>query len=272
MEYSAKQISKFSKLLSESLERAEAIIEAASIIIPFEAAFCVINRRNARPLHLCDSYSSKGSSSAVHNYIENTYLLNPVYNSFLNGLNSGLYRMRDLAPDQWHSDARAAYQNITIDQTEEIGYLTEDWPEGLEELVIVHRLSDHYMAEISLAMPSKNGGFSDEMLAQIEPFVPMIGLALNSIYHEQKHRFSSADNFSVLLSEFGRDQLTPRESEVIQFVLKGHSSLSIGLNLDISLPTVKSHRKNAYAKLGIATQQELFTLFLHWQHQQLGNE
>ena len=45
-------------------------------------------------------------------------------------------------------------------------------------------------------------------------------------------------------------------------ILKGHSSLSISHALTIALPTVKTHRRNAYAKLGISTQQQLFRLFL----------
>ena len=45
-------------------------------------------------------------------------------------------------------------------------------------------------------------------------------------------------------------------------ILKGHSSESISRNLGISIATVKTHRQNLYAKLGLSTQQELFSLFL----------
>ena len=61
---------------------------------------------------------------------------------------------------------------------------------------------------------------------------------------------------------FGQSVLTSREAEVVQMILKGHSSLSISHALTIALPTVKTHRRNAYAKLGISTQQQLFRLFL----------
>ena len=44
--------------------------------------------------------------------------------------------------------------------------------------------------------------------------------------------------------------------------LRGHSSESIGFNLGISLGTVKTHRKNAYAKLGVTSQSELLSVFL----------
>jgi DNA-binding CsgD family transcriptional regulator len=56
--------------------------------------------------------------------------------------------------------------------------------------------------------------------------------------------------------------LSDREREVTQLILRGHSSQSICFNLGISLGTVKTHRKNAYAKLNISSQSELLSLFL----------
>jgi len=61
---------------------------------------------------------------------------------------------------------------------------------------------------------------------------------------------------------FGRHRLTQRESEVVTMVLRGHSSEAIGAALKIAPGTVKIHRKNIYAKLGIGSQAELFSMFL----------
>ena len=67
---------------------------------------------------------------------------------------------------------------------------------------------------------------------------------------------------TILLSAFGGSLLSPREREVAQLLLRGHSTLSVSLHLKISATTVKTHRKNLYGKLGISTQFELFSLFL----------
>ncbi len=56
--------------------------------------------------------------------------------------------------------------------------------------------------------------------------------------------------------------LTDREVRVINLVLHGHSSRMVADKLNISIETVKLHRKHAYAKLGISSQAELFHLFL----------
>ena len=42
----------------------------------------------------------------------------------------------------------------------------------------------------------------------------------------------------------------------------GLAAVSVALQLGIAPTTVKTHRKNLYAKLGIATQFELFSRFL----------
>jgi DNA-binding CsgD family transcriptional regulator len=56
--------------------------------------------------------------------------------------------------------------------------------------------------------------------------------------------------------------LTRREAEITAYVLRGHSSASIGLILGISFNTIKVHRRRLYAKLGITSQAELFAKLL----------
>ena len=56
--------------------------------------------------------------------------------------------------------------------------------------------------------------------------------------------------------------LTGREADVTSLILRGHSSGSIGLNLGISVETVKVHRKHIYAKLKVSSQAELFVKLL----------
>jgi DNA-binding CsgD family transcriptional regulator len=64
------------------------------------------------------------------------------------------------------------------------------------------------------------------------------------------------------LARFGADALTEREREVIHLLLHGHNSESVAQRLGISWHTVRRHRKNAYAKLGVTSQGELFYLLL----------
>lgn len=56
--------------------------------------------------------------------------------------------------------------------------------------------------------------------------------------------------------------LSPRQSEVALLILRGHSSVSIGLRLDISAQTVKVFRKQLNRKCRISSQAELFSLVM----------
>ena len=80
------------------------------------------------------------------------------------------------------------------------------------------------------------------------------------------HPSSSADpsdvGVALAFERFQSCKLSLREAEVVRLMLKGHSTKSMARLLRNSPETVKVHRKRIYAKLKIASQGELFSLFL----------
>lgn len=237
---------------------ADALLRAARAILPVTAGFVVVNLPDAAPVWLADDYDT--ARAAVQRYVAGTYLLNPVWNAIRAGLAPGIHRMADLAPDNWQ--ARPDGPAVLPDDSEEIGFRTPGWPAGLAEIALLTALPDGAMAEISLARPVADGGFSDAMIALLADFLPLFDAAQVAIW--SRRQGVPTPGRLRRLEEFGRDRLSPREAEILQMVLKGHSNLSISLTLGIAVPTVKTHRQNAYAKLGIATQQQLFHEFLIW--------
>lgn len=239
------------------------LISAASYVLPFTAAFVVVNRRGQCPIHLCDTYAPGPPKEAVQRYVSSTYLLNPVYNAFLSGLAPGLHSMADLAPDNWsHADLTTP---VLPDSREEIGYRTPGWPARLQELSLTVDLDADTMGEVSFARPASQGGFPPELIAPLQPFYPLFATGFRALWSRHPQNTGRPEASHPVLEGFARDLLSPREQQVVQMILKGHSSLSISLTLDIAVPTVKTHRKHAYAKLGISTQQQLFGAFLEWQ-------
>jgi len=71
----------------------------------------------------------------------------------------------------------------------------------------------------------------------------------------------------VLLAE--RCSLSPREAGVCAGIILGYTTLGISLNFGISLSTVATHRKRAYRKLGICSQNELFSRYFETVNQKL---
>jgi DNA-binding NarL/FixJ family response regulator len=61
---------------------------------------------------------------------------------------------------------------------------------------------------------------------------------------------------------FGNSTLTDRERQITQLLLRGHSAKSVARELRIAPGTVMVHKRNLFAKLGITSQYELFSLFI----------
>src|SRR5262249_46720277 len=55
--------------------------------------------------------------------------------------------------------------------------------------------------------------------------------------------------------------LTPREAEICAGIVLGYTVTGMSLNLNISVNTVATHRKRAYAKMRISSQNELFARY-----------
>lgn len=55
--------------------------------------------------------------------------------------------------------------------------------------------------------------------------------------------------------------LTPRESEVLMLLCRGHTSAFVAERLVIAGSTARSHRKNIYRKLSVNSREDLFELF-----------
>jgi two-component system response regulator NreC len=53
------------------------------------------------------------------------------------------------------------------------------------------------------------------------------------------------------------EQLTPRESEILLFLVDGYTNRQIAEALDIAVRTVESHRANLMGKLGLHNRVEL---------------
>lgn len=67
-----------------------------------------------------------------------------------------------------------------------------------------------------------------------------------------------SDAGSELRDAARRSGLTPKEQEVLGFVLRRYSNAEIARELYVSLPTVKTHVKNLMRKLGIKRRRDLF--------------
>jgi len=234
--------------------------------IAFELAAIFVYRGRSRPLLIYDNFHPAEAAMGISAYIEGTYVINPFYQAYLNGLSEGVYLMRNLAPDAFFEIDRCKAFKVSPSETEEIGYVTDNWPKAMEEMNIAVSVQDGMLAEITLSRSHSGPGFSAGDVAAVSMIFPAIAAILRRhwVDFELSGTRASPPDSGVddAFADFGKTVLTERECEVAQLILRGHSSASIGHNLSISLGTVKTHRKNAYAKLNISSQSELLSMFL----------
>jgi DNA-binding CsgD family transcriptional regulator len=243
---------------------AETLVNHLAERVAFDAATIFVHRRDQTPIHVFNNFAGEKAKKGIREYLEKTYALNPFFQAQRNGLASGVYRIRDLAPDVFFQSEFYNDYRIKVTSREEIGYVTQDWPEGLAEIDIALRLDACETVELALYRYQRNGDFQDADLGLIEDELAFLLACFSAYWQRSRASHDQSDRLVPVrqVDPFGKGRISSRERQVLELVLRGHSSESIASNLGISLATVKTHRKNSYEKLNISTQAELLNLYL----------
>lgn len=225
-------------------------------IVPFDYTVIFGYLGAARPLDLFDDFPRAKRKIFVEDYQEGPYLLDPFYLACDNRVEAGLYRIRDLAPDRFFQSEYFRSYYVRTGLAEEIGFFIE--------------LPGNATVVVSMMRAEKP--FSAREFRELRKIWPIIRPACRKHWSELAAEFEAAsparsgsavsENVDAAFTEFGSDILTPRERQVAEFTLKGHSADAIGRILEISPGTVRTHRRNIYSKLRIRSQGELFSKFI----------
>ncbi|MCF3642561.1 helix-turn-helix transcriptional regulator [Rhizobium sp. TRM95111] len=213
-------------------------------------------RDRARPIDLFSTFEADDYEVFVSLYQAGPYLLDPFYHT-ARERRAGIFRMRELAPDRFFSSEyfRSYYSQTRL--AEEIGFFVP--VEGGATVVL------------SLMRREGTGAFSNTEFALLRDAAPLVTAFVGSVWRDIGGRFDRAAAKARGRSDapqsaadrvWRRLNLTEREAAIIELVLQGHSSESIGLRLAIATGTVKVHRRNVYRKLGISSQIQLLSIYL----------
>ena len=240
------------------------LINLIKFRIKIDAAIIIIYRPDSKPILLRSTFKEKRAKLGLTNYINGTYVLNPAYLSFKKGETRGIKQVTEISGKDCIKSAHFMNYRIKEAHDEDLGFLTEGWPERLEEISILIDLPNKEMGELAI-FKKKISGFSDNEIKTLKILEPLVHsifknhwATVRTLKVEENKVKKQIDRYE----NFGRNILSPREIEVAKLIFKGHSGNSIAANLDIALTTVKSHRKNIYKKLGIGSQQELFSRYI----------
>lgn len=240
------------------------LVEAIRQVVSFDHGVIFGYPERRRPVFLYDGFSSAQKRSAVAPYLNGTYLVDPFYEACVNGIEPGLYRMADLAPDRFFDEVGQHPGYVSPCVSEEPGALSE-------EIGFFARNANGAYIVLSLMRPIQAPPFSTAEFAWLQRIAPVVQAAMEHHWRElgairaeepAANPALLADHVASLFDNFGAPLLSGREQEIARMILRGHSSEAIGQHLGIAVATVKIHRRNIYAKLKISSQSELFALFI----------
>lgn len=236
----------FPRLLADTCEMAS----------PYDSTLITAFREDTRPLQIYHNLPSQHEETSSSPYFAGAYLLDPFYALYQNRAPSSVYRLRDVAPDKFYDSEyyRSYYAHTGLK----------------DEVAILINVDDDLHVLISLGGRDDEHVANKNQLSSLQIITPLLVSICQQHWRLIKDSSTLSRNIDSTLGtpldlafrNFGKNYLSTRECEVVQLILKGHSSKSIARLLEISEDTVKVHRKRFHAKLDISSQAELFSLFL----------
>lgn len=232
----------------------DVFVDTMKSLVPFDYSVIFAYRGAERPIDLYSTFDAGEYEIFVSMYQDGPYLLDPFY-SAASLPRPGVWRMRALAPDRFFASEYYRSYYVKTGLAEEVGFFVPT--------------SDGVTVVLSLMRKEGSGAFRDTEYALMRKAEPLVAAMVRQAWGRLATRFdhpsrTRRDNRNAEGQARARisDKLTLRESDIVELVLQGHSSESIGLRLGVATGTVKVHRRNIYRKLGISSQAQLMSLYL----------
>lgn len=167
-------------------------------------------------------------------------------------------RERDATPLTYH---------LRRDRIEHPGYREQCFLRtGTLERLSVLCHDEHAWYSVNFYRTQQSGPFQPNELTALGTLAPLLSsLVLKHVALSGQAQVVLAESPVERVSRRLRDRactLSARECEICALIVLGHTSESIALKLDVTVNTVLTYRKRAYAKLGIGSQNELFRICL----------
>lgn len=227
-------------------------------LVRFDYVVVFAYRGKERPIDVYSTFDRDEHVVFVTLYQAGPYLLDPFYHT-ARERKEGVFRMRELAPDRFFSSEYYRTYYIQTGLAEEIGFFVP--------------VDSNITVVLSLMRREQSGAFSPAEFAMLQKIEALVASMVKHYWTGMGPRFDAqlaargksrrrSKNAPRADTVWHDLNLTVRETAIVELVLQGHSSESIGLKLNISTGTVKVHRRNVYRKLGISSQTQLLSLYL----------
>ncbi len=229
----------------------EVLNEMLKHLVDFDTNLTATYKHRHKPLVVLSTHAGQ-MSGPLAKYLDEFFILDPLFNALQEGLGAGVYRLQEIAPDCFEESDyyRLCYREF----------------DPADEIILVIPLDNDIVFTVSLGRQSGLGTITRAERNTLNSIFPVLSALVRQFWAVQSTAYVHAEgevtSMEHALATFGSGVLTRREQEVTGLILQGHSSKSIAQRLGISAGTVKVHRRNIHARLNTSGQSELFTQFL----------
>ena len=225
----------------------------ARVPVAFPQAW--LYHRDLPPKLLDHKIPKEAYGSQVEDYLEGPYREDPFFKISLAFPRNNCYRLSRLVTGD--------FEDSSYHQTYYASTGTVD------EAIIVTRLGDGSVVNISLMRLENQGEFTEDEYNWLYSISQVIAELID--LHTRRKEFLESNllqpgvdrHIQQGFESFGSSYVSDREQEVLELLLRGYGADTSAEKLNISLETVRRHRKSIYKKLDVKSQADLFALFIN---------
>jgi DNA-binding CsgD family transcriptional regulator len=229
-------------------------VRSVEKFVPFDNWVVLRFSDQARPQVFTENPLPDGSADLLfQDYLNGLYLFDPFYLATRETPRSGLFLLDDVAPENFKgTDYYQLYfqRNIVADEAH-FNYALENGDTLCFSIGSKHRYTHAETALLTIICP-----WVIALMRQRLAFEAGADTAPATAREPNWH-----DGVGARIEQLRDTKLTAREVEISQLLLGGFAVKRIAEKLDISVETVRAHKKHIYGKLQINSQSELFAVF-----------
>ena len=211
--------------------------------------------RDLPPRILYHEIPKQAVALQVDRYLEGPYREDPFYQLSMSSPRNSIYRLARLTDTRFEESSYFRDYYEATDTRDEIIFLT--------------RLDDGSVINFCIMRLKGQRDFHKDEYDLLYTLAEPIAAAIKSHCHRDDFEVTNLlqpawdAQIDLAFKTFGRDHVSAREREVLELLLRGYGADTSAERLDISLETVRRHRKSIYKKLDVSCQADLFALFIN---------
>ena len=241
------------------------LMRVIASILSFDCAVILGYREGKHPIYLYDSIESE-RDLLFQRYLTTSFQNDPFYKKLNANKEQGIFTFKDVVD-----------KDVTRNTFEYQAYCQQFYHQTgwKDELSMLIEVEPTRWVMLYLGFMQDEKRFNKPQVTKLKSYFTIIQSLCQQHWKQTEFTLAepvfSPDAYSgkmraaieSAVASFGETVLTKREHEIAALIAQGYDNKEIATQLDVTVGTVKNHRKRIYAQLNVASLSEFFQLFLN---------